>query len=205
MDWSETEKNIEFVTGITGDPVLAKLAKTTIESAKQQFIATGKPVKRYHSFEYEAGSRKHSQRIVAKVEYSSMGETVRYITRSMRCIRAKALYENAYCTCGAAELRIKEHKTYLNSDRMSCSSFLANQFRLFLHSAAYVLIHALQNDVLRGTQYCKSNMKTIHLKIIKVAARVKILKTKIQVELPVSFPTRDVFEKCLGIFCQLRL
>ena len=205
MDWSETQKNVEFVTGITGNPVLAKLAKTTIESAKQQYIATGKPVKRYHSFEYKAGSWKHPQRIVVKVEYSSMGENVRYITSSMRCLRAKALYENAYCARGAAELRIKEHKTYLNSDRMSCSSFLANQFRLFLHSAAYVLIHALQSEVLRGTQFCKSTMKTIQLKIIKIAARVKILKTKIQVELPVSFPTRDVFEKSLGIFYQLRL
>lgn len=205
MDWSETQNNVKFVTGISGNPVLAKLAKLTIESAKQQYNATGKPVKRYHSFDYKAGSWKHSQRIVVKVEHNSMGENVRYITSSIRCIRAKALYENAYCARGAAELRIKEHKTYLNSDRMSCSSFMANQFRLFLHSAAYVLIHALQTEVLRGTQYCKSTMKTIQLKIIKVAARVKILKTKIQVELPVSFPTRDVFEKSLGIFCQLRL
>ena len=55
---------------------------------------------------------------------------------------------------GAAELRIKDHKTYLLSDRMSCSSFFANQFRLFMHSAAYVLIDTLQNEALKGTEYC---------------------------------------------------
>jgi hypothetical protein len=205
MDWSEYQKNVEFVTGLTGNTVLANLAKTTIESAKKQYITTGKPVKRYHSFEYKAGTWKQSQRIVVKVEQNSMGENVRYITSSMRCIRAKALYENAYCARGAAELHIKDHKTYLHSDRMSCNSFFANQFRLFMHSAAYVLIHTLQKEVLRGTQFCNSTMKTIQLKIIKIAARVKILKTKIQIELPTAFPAREVFEKSLGIFSQLRL
>lgn len=110
MDWSETQKNVEFITGITGNTALTKLAKTVIESAKQQYVATGKPVKRYHSFEYKAGSWKHSQRVIVKVEYSDMGENVRYITSSLRCIRAKALYENAYCARGAAELWINRTK-----------------------------------------------------------------------------------------------
>jgi hypothetical protein len=74
------------------------------------------------------------------------------------------------------ELRIKDHKLFLQSDSMSCNSFLANQFRLFLHSAAYVLIHTLQKEV-HGTEYATATMKTIQLKIIKVAARVKEIKT----------------------------
>lgn len=53
---------------------------------------------------------------------------------------------------------------------MSCSSFLANQFRLFMHSAAYVLIHTLQSEILRGTELSETTMKTIQLKLIKVAA-----------------------------------
>lgn len=204
MDWSEDKKNVEFITGLTGNPALERLAKTTITSAQREYGATGKPVKRYHSFEYKAGTWENPQRVVVKVEANSMGTNIRYITSSIRCIRTKALYENAYCARGAAELRIKDHKTYLLSDRMSCNSFMANQFRLFMHSAAYVLIHALQNEVLNGTQFCNSTMKTIQLKLIKVATRVKILKTKIQIELPKDFASRWVFEKCFGIFAQLR-
>jgi hypothetical protein len=204
MDWSEKQKNIEFLTGLTGNSVLEKLSKIAIESAKNEYNTTKKPVKRYHSFEYQAQSWEHSQRVVVKIEMNSMGLNVRYITSSMRCIRAKALYENAYCARGAAELRIKDHKTYLQSDRMSCNSFMANQFRLFMHSAAYVLIHALQHEVLRGTEYCRTTMKTIQLKLIKVAASVKVLKTKIQIELPKEFPSKAVFEKCFGIFAELR-
>ena len=61
---------------------------------------------------------------------------------------------------------------------MSCNSFLANQFRLFLHSAAYVLINSLQKEVLNGTEFCKATMRTMQLKLIKVATRVIVLKTR---------------------------
>ena len=83
---------------------------------------------------------------------------------------------------------------------MSCNSFMANQFRLFMHSAAYVLIHTLQKEVLLGTEFCNATMKTIQLKLIKVAAKVKIMKTKVKIELPMEFATKWVFEKCFGIF-----
>lgn len=81
---------------------------------------------------------------------------------------------------------------------MSCNNFLANQFRLFLHSAAYVLTHTLQQEVLKGPQFGKATMKTFQLKLIKVAARVKILKTKVKIDLPVEFYSRWVFETLTG-------
>lgn len=205
MDWSESEDKVGFITGISGNPVLNRLAEVTVNSAEREYKQYGNPVKRYHSFEYKAGSWDHSQRVVVKVEVSSMGTNVRFIVSSLKNVRAKALYEQGYCARGAAELRIKDHKTYLLSDRMSCNSFLANQFRLFLHSAAYVLIHTLQNEVLKGTEFCKATMKTIQLKLIKVAARVRILKTKVKIELPVEFYSKWVFEKCFGIFEAMRI
>lgn len=204
MDWSLGQSNVEFITGLTGNSVLTHLAKTTIECAEREYKAYGKPVKRYHSFEYKAGSWELSQRVVVKVEASSMGTNIRYIVSSLRNIRTKELYENAYCARGAAELRIKDHKTYLLSDRMSCSSFLANQFRLFMHSAAYVLIHTLQSEILKGTELGKATIKTIQLKLIKVAARVKILKTKVKIELPVEFCSKWAFVKGFNLFEAIR-
>lgn len=205
MDWSEGKQKVGFITGLAGNAVLNRQAEVTIKSAERQFEQYGTPVKMYHSFDYKAQAWNYAQRVVVKVEVSSMGTNVRYIVSNIRNVRTKALYEQGYCARGAAELRIKEHKTYLRSDRMSCSSFLANQFRLFLHSAAYVLIHTLQNEVLKGTELCKVTMKTIQLKIIKVAARVKFLKTKVQIELPVEFNSKRVFENCLEIFQMLRI
>ena len=134
-----------------------------------------------------------------------MGTNVRFIVSSLKNVRTKALYEQGYCARGAAGLRIKDHKTYLLSDRKSCNSFLANQFRLFLHSAAYALIHSLQNEVLNGTEFCKATMKTIQHKLIKVAARVKVLKTKIKIELPVIFYSKWAFKKGFRVFEILRI
>jgi len=59
--------------------------------------------------------------------------------------------------------------------------------------------------MLTGTEYCNATMKTIQLKIIKTAARVKILKTKVQIELPVEFYSRWAYEKCLKMFQVLRI
>lgn len=205
MDWSETIDTVDFLTGLSANQKLNEFIRHVKESAERRFTEHGRPVKRYHSFLYQAGSWGQPHRVVAKVEVSHMGTNVRFIVSSLRNVRAKELYEKAYCARGAAELRIKDHKTYLDSGRMSCNSFKANQFRLFLHSAAYVLIHTLQQEVLKETAYATATMKTIQLKLIKVAARVKVLKTKVSVELPVEFATRWVFEKCFGIFQALRI
>lgn len=205
MDWAHGLKRVEFITGLTGNAVLNKHAKVTIESAKREYNKYNKLVKRYHSFEYKANSWSHFERIVVKIEANSMGTNVRFIVSSLKNVRSKALYEQGYCARGAAELRIKDHKTYLLSDRMSCNSFLANQFRLFLHSAAYVLIHSLQNEVLKGTEFCKATMKTIQLKLIKIATRVKVMKTKVRIELPAEFYSKWAFEKCFRVFEVLRV
>lgn len=204
MDWAHGQENVHFISGLTGNSVLNKLAEITIQSAQREYEQHGKAVRRYHSFEYQAGSWKHPQRVVVKVEVSSQGKNIRYIVTDMRQYRTQDMYEKGYCARGNMELRIKDHKLFLQSDRMSCTSFLANQFRLFLHSAAYVLIHALQKEVLQGTEYANATMKTIQLKIIKLAARVKEMKTKICIELPASFPAKSIFEKSFGIFQILR-
>jgi hypothetical protein len=162
------------------------------------------PVKRYHSFDYAAGSWSGAQRVIVKVEVSEKGTNIRYVVTDIRCVRTKALYEHGYCARGQMELYIKESKTHLLSDRMSCSRFEANQFRLFMHSAAYILLHALREKMLQGTEYANATMKTIRLRLIKVAAYVKEIKTRIKIELPKQFPDMEVIANCLGKFNGLR-
>ena len=58
--------------------------------------------------------------------------------------KAKALYEEVYCTRVRMENMIKEHKLYPRSDRTSCHRWEANQFRLFLHSGADWLLRQLR-------------------------------------------------------------
>ena len=204
MDWCKGQNEVHFVTGLTGNSALNKLAEVTIKAAQKQYKRTERPLRLYHSFEYKAGPWQNSQRVIVKVEVSEKGSNIRYIVTDLRQARTRNLYEEVYCARGAMELRIKEHKTYLRSDRMSCSKFTANQFRLFLHSAAYVLLHNLQTQTLHGTQYAKATFKTIREKIIKVAAYVKEIKTRIKIELPASCPQISELTRSLALFEALR-
>lgn len=72
MDYTQNKQNIGFITGITGNSALNNLASITIKSAEREYAQYGKPVKRYHSFEYKAGSWVYSQRVVVKVEVTSV-------------------------------------------------------------------------------------------------------------------------------------
>ncbi len=204
MNWKENQEKIGFITGLSGNSVLKKLSETTIRSAENKYKREQIPVKMYHTFEYKANTWKEEQRVIVKVEANSRGTNIRYIVTDQREYRTKKLYELGYCQRGEMELFIKEHKTYLKSNRTSCNSFKANQFRLFLHSAAYVLIHTLQKNMFYGTKLFNATKRTIQLKIIKIAAHVKELKTKIKVEFPYSNPLKDLLSKSFNIFEVLR-
>jgi hypothetical protein len=191
MDWTINQPYTDFITGLTGNVKLHELAGVTIKSAEREYQQTGKAVKRYHSFMYKAESWEYQQRVIVKVEFNEMGKNIRYIVTSLKDYRTRDLYEKGYCARGAMELRIKDHKLYLKSDRSSCESFQANQFRMFLHSMAYILMHTLQKELFKGTEYVNSTMKTIQNKIIKTAAWVRELKTKIKIELPMSCVSKN--------------
>ena len=195
MAWSENQHNVGFITGLSGNKKLNELAAITIKSAKDEFQRYGKPIKRYHSFMYQAGSWETPQKVVVKVEVTEMGTNVRYIVTNLVNFKAKALYEKGYCARCSMELRIKEHKLYLRSDKSSCKSFMANQFRLFMHSIAYVLLHTMQKELFKGSDLANATFKTIQNKIIKTAAWVKEMKTKIKIEFPRFCPTRDLQTK----------
>jgi len=204
MDWAGKEYNVGFVTGLTGNAKLNELARVTIESSQREYNQYHKPVKRYHSFMYKAESWENYQRVIVKVEVSAMGTNIRYIVTDQYDYRTRDLYEKGYCARASMELRIKDHKLYLKSDRSSCTKFTANQFRLFLHSMAYILIHTLQKELLKGSEYANATMKTIQLKIIKTAAWVKEMKTRIKIELPKFCPTKDEQIKSFEMLMLLR-
>ena len=204
MDWCAKQSNIHFMTGLTGNKVLNSHVEQLVKSSQKEYNRSNKPVKRYHSFTYKAQSWENEQRVIVKIEVTHMGTNIRYVVTDLWEYRTKALYEQGYCGRGRMELNIKDHKTYLNSDRMSCNRFFANQFRLFLHSAAYVLMHTMQVNVLKHNGLASVTMKTFRERFIKMAAQVRELKTKITVELPVTCPEAHLIEKYLLTIGRLR-
>ena len=78
---------------------------------------------------------------------------------------------------------IKANKRHLASDRTSCTSATANQFRLLIHTAAYWLMHTLRGLAPQTSFWRDAQFDTIRLALIKVAARVTGMKTQIRVAL----------------------
>ena len=100
MDWCSDKKGVHLLTGLTGNKALNKLADITIESAKRQYVQTQKPVKRYHSFEYQAASSKQSQRVIVKVEANDKGTNIRYIVTDIRAVRTTIIRSRLLCKRG---------------------------------------------------------------------------------------------------------
>ena len=194
LDWLEAQ-GVFYAVGLATNPALRRQSEATLKEAEKRFERYGRKVRRYASFFYAARTWKGPRRVILRAEASCRGADARFVVTNVDT-RPKLIYEKLYCTRGAAELMIKEHKRHLHSDRTSCHRFEANQFRLFLHSAAYVLLHTLRSTVLKSTELARAQFNTIRLRLLKIGARVQILNTKIVFHLPLSFPLKPVLAHC---------
>ncbi len=108
-----------------------------------------------------------------------------------------------YTQRGDVENRIKELKDGLLSGRTSCHRFLANQFRLLLHAAAFVLMQTMRR-LLSGTELAAAQVATIRTTLLKVGARVKETTRRVWVKLPTSYPYQSVWQTILGRLASAR-
>jgi len=204
MDYLEKAPNMGYVTGLQTNAVLKRLAADVVEEARRLYryresLAPEQAVKvtRFHSVRYRAGTWSRWRRVVIKVEVTAQGINTRFVVTDLEQARASVLYRDIYCGRGIAEGYIKDHKLYLKSDRTSCHRFEANQFRLLLHSAAYVLLETLRREVLPGTAWAHATMATLRERLLKVGARVRQLTARIEVALPTSCPSEAVLRQSL--------
>jgi hypothetical protein len=142
---------------------------------------------------------------VIKVEVSDQGVNTRFVVTDMEQARTQVLYRHIYCARGQAENEIKDHKRYVKSDRTSCHRFEANQFRMFWHSAAEVLLDTLRREVFRTTPWATATMETIRLRLLKLGARVHECTDRIKISLPSSCPVAPVLRRSLTLLACVRL
>lgn len=188
---------VYYGLGQAGNSRLSTLGQPLMAQAKALYEQTGQRVQLFTSFLYQANTWAIPRRIIFKAEVTSLGENPRFVVTNLKSSLPSFIYQTIYCARGRMEGFIKNHKTFLHSDRTSCHRFEANQFRLFLHSAAYVLLHTLAEKGLQNTPWAHVQFNTIQNRILKVAARVCELKTKIRFHLPTSFPLKSLYGKIL--------
>jgi hypothetical protein len=197
MRWCDSH-GIGYVLGLARNPALQRAARDEIDRSERQFRRAGQPQRIFGSFSYAAGTWDRARRVVVTAEHNAQGANPRFVVANVPG-DPQELYEEVYCQRGEMENRIKEQQLDLFADRTSCHRFLANQFRLLLSSAAYVLVQALRREALVGTELARAQVGTIRLKLLKVAARVVVTVRRVMFHLSSSYPYqaafREVFER----------
>ncbi|GAC1449076.1 MAG: IS1380 family transposase [Isosphaeraceae bacterium] len=191
MRWCDSQ-GIGYVLGLAKNPALQREAIDWTARAERQFRKSGQPQRLFGSFAYAASTWDRTRRVIVKAEHNAQGANPRFLVTNVPG-DAQELYDAVYCQRGAMENRIKEQQLDLFADRTSCHKFLANQFRLSLSSAAYVLVQALRRTALVGTELARAQVGTIRLKLFKIAARVITTARRVVFHLASSHPSREVF------------
>jgi hypothetical protein len=199
MAWCE-ENRVDYVFGLAKNKRLTKILGRELHAMQQQFQATGQPARTFQEFTYRTRkSWSRERRVVGKAEHLEKGSNPRFVVTSLSAERyeARALYEDLYCARGDMENRIKEQQLCLFADRTSCQTMRANQLRLWLSSAAYVLIQALRQAGLKDTSLAQAQCGTIRLKLFKIGAIVRVTVRRIWFALSESYPYQTLFAQAL--------
>ena len=171
--------------GIT-NPRLEGLSRDLLDEAIERHEEKGEKVKLFSEDLYAAESWDHRRRVVYKAEAMEKGTNTRFVVTT-RTEEPKDLY-GFYAGRGEGENWIKDlNKVHMKADRLSCHRFIANQFRLLLHAAAYWLMDVLRRKlVAKGAR--RMQLDTLRLRLIKIGGRVRELLTKVRLHLASGHP-----------------
>ena len=132
-----------------------------------------------------------SARVVTKAEVVRLGDreprdNPRFVVTNLRQT-PRFIYEKVYCARGDIENRIKELLDGLQIDRTSCCLFSANQLRVFLTAAAYVLMQELRLRAAR-TACARSQVTWLRDRLLKLGVHVVRSVRRVVLHLPRSTP-----------------
>ena len=154
-------------------------------------------VRRFFHTGYQARSWSRERKVIARVEATARGTDIRFVVTNLAG-RAKLLYDKVYCARGRMENMIKEHKLYTKSDRTSCHRWEANQFRLFLHTGAYWLLHQLRQAAPRRAPWRTATFETLRRAFLKIAVRIEELRSRVTIAFPSAYPYRKALISMAG-------
>jgi hypothetical protein len=199
LDFCRAER-LDFLLGVATTSTLRRHVEALEQSTASRRAAmpgTDK-LRRYKEFWDGAGSWRRVERIIARVEDSPQGTDTRFVVTNLAGGTARRIYEDLYCSRGQAENYVKAWKRHLAADRTSCSRATANQLRLMLHTAAYWLLWSLRSLMPKRSTWRVAQFDTLRLRLVKLAARVVALKTRVMLHLPSACPDQAILRFALG-------
>lgn len=195
LDFLDSE-GVEYVVGLSATKPLKRRAKRALATARRRFRETGKTVSVFGDTQYKTKRTwPRRRRVVYKAEVVQYPgrpprENLRFVVTNLQQ-GPKRVYR-VYTGRGDSENRIKELKNDLAMDRTSCSRFLANQMRVLLTAAAYVLMQELRRQA-RHTDCQRAQVCTLRTRLLQIAAWIEVSVRRVVVHLPVTFPGRHTW------------
>jgi len=196
MRWCDRH-DVHYVLGISRNPVLEGMSVGFMAAAEDGFRQTGVKQRHFDEVLYAAKTWDRQRRVIVKAEHLDQGPNRRFVVTNLAG-DPQGLYDTLYCQRGDAENRIKEQQLGLFADRTSCHDFVANQFRVLLSAAAYILLDSLRRQALSGTELAHAQVDTIRLKLLKIGARVVCSVRRVVIHLAEGYPLKDLLIRVLN-------
>ena len=192
-------ENLEYVIAMPNNAVLKRHAEPLLVPVRQRVQETGSTSHAYGEVMYQAGSWPMQRRIIIKAEVTTYPmhltkkevppnpkDNPRFLVTNLP-MDPQTVYEEVYSARGDMENRIKEMHHGVSMDRLSCTRFLANQVRLVLHTAAYVLLQTVRLAA-RGSSLAAAQVTTLRERLLKMAAWFRVSTRRITMRMPIDAP-----------------
>ena len=192
----DAEPGLDYVVAMAENAVLARVAEPAMAQARVLSETTGETEHVYTEAPYAAGTWAHKRRVVIKAEVVRLPgreprDNARFVVTTLRQT-PRFVYERVYCARGDIENRIKELHDGLQIGRTSCCRFWANQLRVLLTAAAYVLMQELRLRAAR-TACARAQVTTLRERLLKLGVHVIVSVRRIVLHLPTSTPFLDAW------------
>jgi hypothetical protein len=191
------ENTLTYTFGFSTNSRLKKRTEGLMNEAVEHYGQSKQKQRLFDCFDYQCDTWNHPRKVIAKAECHEQGTNLRFVVTNRPDVEssndAQREYDD-YIQRGESEHRMDELKNGLHMDRLSCHRFMANFFRLLLHTAAMNLLNAVRDDkalpqVLRVGQPC-----TWRMHIIKVAAVIVQSTRRILVKLAGHWPWWKMYQ-----------
>ena len=191
------ELRVEYVVGLPENSVLKGRCSREMHASQVLTERFGKTTTFFGETDYAARSWHCQRRVVFKAEVvhaegKAVRRNTRFLVTNLRHKPQRAW--ELYCKRGDSENRIKELKGDLEIDRTSCTSYIANQFRVLLAATAYVLFQDMR-AVLGNHEFSRSTVGTLRARLLQIGATVTETARRIVISMPSSYPWTDPWRR----------
>jgi hypothetical protein len=198
LTFLDTQPKVDYVVAMAKNAVLKRKAKRAMRQARKLSRQTGQTEHVYGEAQYAAQTWPWPRRVIVKAEVVRQAgkepkDNPRFVITNLKQ-SPQWIYEQVYCQRGDIENRIKELHEGLQIDRTSCCDFWANQFRVLLTAAAYVLMQELRLQAAH-TDCARAQVWTLRERLLKLGAHIVGSVRRVVVHLPTSFPFLPTFRR----------